>query len=139
MNPSEVGVLTGILASLVTILVYLIRGTRDAREAAYHSQQANAAVNGRGPGEHKLYDLVAHIEERQKAQTEDLQVLIEGKLDFDRRGWPSLPPGLSTAAELTSTIDGLRHHDERVDEKLDAILQELRAHVQWEEAQKYPH
>jgi hypothetical protein len=127
---STLGVLTGILASLVAVIALIIRGARDAKEAAYHAHQVNQAVNNRPHDHPNLYDQVSFIRE-------EVAELVAAQRDFTKRGWQSLPDDIGTASRLTETIRALQGHDARIDEKLNDILLELREHVAWEMNEKY--
>lgn len=122
--------LIAIVAASTGALVFVIRGTRYAREGAAQATAANSAVNNVGPGAHTLYNLTAAIKE-------DVDELKAKQDEFARHGWSALPDDLATAPALTSTIRKIQDHDELLDRKLDIILSELRDHVEWEMSQKY--
>lgn len=117
--------LIGVGATLVAALVYVVKAYTNAKVAAEQATAANQAVNNVGPGQHNLYDMVA-------SQSKTLERLVDAQNDFTERGWRRLPDDLSTSAKLTETIRELQHHDHGIDETINTILEELRAHVQWE-------
>jgi len=130
--------IVGVLAvALAGALTFSIKGWQEAKRGASQAKQANAAVNNVGPGEHRLFDKVSHLA--------DAMDRIEAKQDqFDMKGWPSLPSDINTAAGLTEVIrdlqhghvDGLKDHQEILG-RLAAMDTEIKAHVLWEETQKY--
>ena len=119
---STLGVLAGILASLVTLIVLIVRGSRDSKEAAYHAAKVNSAVNNAPHGQPNLYDQVSFIRD-------EVAELVSAQRDFTKRGWPTLPEDIGTASRLTETIRALQGHDERIDEKLNDIAVMLRDHI----------
>ena len=122
--------LIGVGTTLIAALVATVKAAMSSRVAAVQAAEANRAVNGVGPGEARLYDMVADI----KA---DLDKLVVANEDFARRGWMTLPDDLSTAARLTETIRALQHGSRDTSEKLDQVLKTIRAHDEWERQQKH--
>lgn len=122
--------LIALVGTSITALVYVIRNGKYAKQGAEDAAATNAAVNNVGPGQHKLYDLVQRIHD-------DVVDLKKDQEQFDSHGWETLPADLNSAVALTSTIRDLQHHYERVDEKLDTLIGELRDHVAWEMGAKY--
>ena len=122
---------------MATIVVAWI-GMRAAQKAKTSSREANAAVNDVGTGELRIYEKVSRIDD------------VVGRLekhqdDFDAKGWETgLPVDMNSAPKLTETIRGLQHqaelhsaHFDTVNGKLDKVLEDLTAHVEWEMKQKY--
>jgi hypothetical protein len=109
--------------------VFVIRNGRlaqtaaeDAATAAKQATAANSAVNNVGPGKHNLYDMVERIHD-------DVVELKGDQAQYDSHGWETLPPDISTAVGLTTTIRDLQNNHKAVTEKLDLILVELRDHT----------
>lgn len=129
--------LIALLATLVTGLVYMVKTYTQTKVAATKATGAYEAVNGIGPGEHRLYDKVTHLDNK-------ITEIALKQDDFDTRGWPSLPADLATSAGLTEVIRDLQHAAtlERTDHdaiivKLDQMEAEIRQHVAWEMAEKW--
>lgn len=129
-NDQIVLALIAIVATSVAALVYVIRNNRYGRVAAEQATAANEAVNNVGEGKHKLYHMV-------EATYEDVAELKEQQKQFDSHGWETLPPDLGSAVALTQTIRTLQNQHDRLHEKLDTIISELREHVVWEMNAKY--
>jgi hypothetical protein len=108
--------LIGVLGVVIAGLVYIVKAYANTKVAAQQATEANKAVNNIGPGEHRLYDVIARIEAKQD--------------DFDKR-WGNLPDGMDDAVGLVELLHGL---DRRVSE----IQVQLVEHVAWEMAVKYP-
>jgi len=99
--------------------------------------QVNKAVNNSPAGDPTMLERVKRIE----LAVDKIDTWFD---DFNRNGWPSLPADIGNAAALTDTIRILQRRMEELDErdqatqtKLDAVLTELRDHVQWEMGAKY--
>ena len=136
-NVSTFGILAGVLTSLIVVLYYVVRTFQSSNEV-------NKAVNNIGPGETRLYDqvvalleLAAEMKVNQAEIVKDMTVLVDAQNDFSEKGWRRLPPYIGDASALTETIRRLQYHDERIDEKLDEILAELKSHVEWEEGESH--
>ena len=134
---STIGILAGVLAALITVLYYVVRTFQS-------SDQVNKAVNNIGPGEVRLYDqvvtlleLAAEMKVNQNEIVKDMAVLMDAHNDYSDKGWRRLPPDIGDASALTETIRRLQYHDERINEKLDEILAELKSHVEWEEGESH--
>lgn len=61
---------------------------------------------------------------------DDVAKLVAAELDFQSRGWTTLPPDLASSAGLTAAIRDIQHDVRSLTEK-------LRAHDEWERSQKY--
>lgn len=129
--------LIALVATSIAALVFIIRNGRmtqgageDAATAARMSTAANAAVNNVGPGKHNLYDMVERIKD-------DVAHLMRDQEQFDSHGWETLPPDLSSAVGLTTTIRDLQNNHKQTNDKLDTIIGALREHVEWEMGAKY--
>ena len=122
--------LIAVVAAAVAGLVFIIRSTKWAREGAEQATKANAAVNNVGPGAHTLYNLVDSIKR-------DVDELRQDQRDFDEHGWARLPPDLGDAVALTATIRSMQATQLHCAEQIARVLEELRAHVEWEMEMKY--
>lgn len=129
--------LIALVGTSIAALVFIIRNGRtagtvagDAATAAAQATAANAAVNNVGEGKHSLYDMIERIRD-------DVSDLRKDQDQFDSHGWETLPPDISTAVGLTTTIRDLQNGHRAVNEKLDTIITELRDHVVWEMGAKY--
>jgi len=122
--------LIALIGTCVSILGIAIRNGSTAKEGLKQATQANSAVNNIGPGEHRLYDKVKHIEEA-------VTKLVTLQEQFDAHGWETLPPDLNTAVGLTVSIRDLQNHYASTQEKLDQIILSLQEHVEWEMQAKY--
>ena len=122
--------LVGVVGASVAALVFVIRTGRYARTGAEQATAANAAVNHTKEGDRRLYDLVDRIKD-------DVAELKAHQRRFDSHGWDALPDDIGDAPNLTATIRSLQRSDELLHAKIDAILGELRDHVEWEMTQKY--
>ena len=105
-----------VLATSVAGLVYVVKAYGEAR-------QVNSAVNHKDTGELSLYRL-AH------SNSDKLDEVIAKQAEFDRK-WGNLPPQIGDAVGLFGVL-----HD--MGSQLDEVQAELRQHVAWEMAQKYP-
>jgi len=123
---------------LAAALVYLAKGYGNSKIAAEQSTAANRAVNDIGPGDHRLYDKVTMIAEDTHTNRKAIEKLIANQEQFDAHGWENLPQDMDDAVSLTEKIRGLERGRDSNAEKIDQILAELRQHVAWEMAEKYP-
>ena len=62
----------------------------------------------------------------------DVQKLVAAELEFQSKGWTSLPPDLASSAGLTAAIYDLRRD-------VGEMKSFLRKHDEWERQQKWPH
>ena len=152
--------LIALVSMSMAALVYIIRngkiaqgGADDAAVAAKQATAANAAVNNVGPGKHKMYDMVERIDTRSaetvvkvaelssdvKIVKDDVANLKKDQDQVDSHGWETLPPDISTAVGLTTTIRDLQNNHNQVNGKLDTLISELREHVVWEMNVKHSH
>ena len=129
--------LIAIIATAIAGLVYTIKNNSLVKEGSKAAQQVNQAVNNVGPGEHRLYDMVAMIRD-------EIKYLTEAQHDFANKGWATLPADIGTASRLTETIRDLQSKDKFVVQKLEEITVSLKSlheglqeHVEWEMQQKY--
>jgi hypothetical protein len=99
--------LVGLLGLSITALVYVIKNYGLSKTAAEQSSEANKAVNNVGPGEHRLYDLVMKVVEKQE--------------EFDRK-WGNLPSDMDDAVDLMTVVNELRSSIADLHTKLDAHL-----------------
>jgi len=127
-----------LLSTVVAALVYLVKGYGNSKIAAEQSTAANRAVNDIGPGDHRLYDKVTMIAEDTHTNRKAIEKLIANQEQFDAHGWENLPQDMDDAVSLTEKIRGLERGRDSNAEKIDQILAELRQHVAWEMAEKYP-
>lgn len=139
---AAVAVLGSVLLSMVGLLVWLIKQQRSANATA---DETLSAVNGVGPGEHRLYQRVAMI-------ASDVEQLVDTQKQFRDLGWQNLPdgrdgtPALHDAVQLTQTISSLQQaerdnraaHAQLLD-GIDQINRRLTDHDQWERSVKWPH
>ena len=150
--------LIALVGTSIAALAFIIRNGKtvetaatDAATAAVQATAANSAVNNVGEGKHTLYNMVERID-RQSGHTvikvtelssdvkvikEDVTELKKEQDQFDSHGWETLPPDLSTAVGLTTTIRDLQNNHATVNGKLDTLISELREHVVWEMDAKY--
>ena len=129
-NEQIILALIAIIATSIAALVYTIRNNTIIKTAAQDASEANKAVNNIGPGEHRLYDMIAMLKE-------DMHELSVAQDEFSKKGWATLPPDIASASGLTEVIRNLQHDDKAMHEKLDGILKALDDHVKWEMEQKY--
>jgi len=151
--------LIALVGTAIATLAWVIRngrvvrtGADDAAVAAKQATATNAAVNNVGDSsKHKLYDMVERIDERSaetvvkvaelgsdmKVVKADVADLKQDQDQFDSHGWETLPPDISTAVGLTTTVRDLQNNHKAVNEKLDTLISELREHVVWEMDTKY--
>jgi len=108
--------IVAVLGTLIATFAYVVRNGGYARTAAQQSTQTNAAVNHTEYGEHRLYDVVKRIEQKQD--------------EFDRK-WGNLPAEMGDAVGLVEMIHGM-------DKRISAIQAQLIEHVEWEMNVKYP-
>ena len=101
--------LIAIIGTSIAALVYTIRNNSIGKDI-------NKAVNNVGPGEHHLIDLIKQIKDRQD--------------EFDK-AWGNLPDDMDDAVGLVELLHGMSH-------ELASVRGELKDHVTWEMAQKYP-
>ena len=134
---STVGILAGVLAALITVLYYVVRTFQASNEV-------NKAVNNVGPGETRIYDqvvslleLAAEMKANQNEIVKDVAAIVDTQNAFSEKGWMRLPSDIGDATALTETIRRLQYQDERMNEKLDDILLELKSHVEWEEGESH--
>jgi len=108
--------IVAVLGTLIATFAYVVRNGGYARTAAQQSMQTNAAVNHTEYGEHRLYDVVKRIEQKQD--------------EFDRK-WGNLPSEMGDAVGLVELIHGM-------DKRIVELQGQLAEHVAWEMAVKYP-
>jgi hypothetical protein len=126
-----VGTLAAVILMLVVALLWVVKSIRtDSATAAHYSQKAEHAVNGVGEEEHRLFDKVHMIQGC-------VEKLVAADEDFAKKGWLSLPPDISTASSLTSTIRDLQQNDRNINSALERIEKTLNHHIHWEETIKY--
>lgn len=90
----------GLLGLVVTALVYVVKAYANTKVAAEQSTKANEAVNNVGPGEHRLYDIIAAIQEKQAT--------------FDR-AWGNLPEDMHDAVGLTELLNSMERRIENIE------------------------
>jgi Na+-translocating ferredoxin:NAD+ oxidoreductase RnfG subunit len=123
--------LLGMLATMVGVLVFLVKSYRQTEIAATEAKQTNNSVNNVLPGMPTLYQQVLQIKETMNKFT-------DAQDDFTQKGWRSLPEDINTAIGLTETIRELQHKDiaiqeslDSLGERLDVMVEELREHINW--------
>ena len=102
--------MVGVVAVLGTVIATFgiaIRNGGYSKTAAKAATEANKAVNNVGPGEHRLYDLIDQIAQKQA--------------EFDVR-WGNLPAGLDNSVSLAETI-----HD--IHRTIHSMQTDLRNHI----------
>ena len=97
-----------------------------------HAKEASGAVNGVGPGEHRLYERVAvlhqmmvHLTERHEHMTIHLREITSFQREFSDKGWRSLPEGIDTGTGLASTIQALEQEAKQNREEHARIMELL--------------
>ena len=131
-------ILGGLLVTLVSAFVYIVKGAKSAEVAATQSSAANQAVNNVGAGEHRLYDKISHILALAQTNAKNIEKLVKIQDEFSDLGWQHLPPDLHDAVALTSTVRELQHAHKEQSELLQEIKLMLGDHVKWEMSQKWP-
>jgi uncharacterized protein (UPF0333 family) len=121
--------LLALVGTSIAALVYTIKNNTLGKTIKDEASAANNAVNNVGPGEHRLYDLVAKIEDRQKTSYDHFSraiARVESKQnDFDKK-WGNLPPTLDNAVSLSDTITHINERMVNVDRKLDAHIDDAK-------------
>jgi len=129
IHDDDIRILVGALAAIVTALIgmlwLLVRTLANSREAALKASGAYDAVNGAGPGEHRLYDKVGHI-------AADVEHLVEVNKIFQARGYDGMDEDLSTGPALQHTIREIQQADVDVGARLDEIMVMLVDHIERE-------
>jgi hypothetical protein len=115
--------LIAIISVSIGALVYTIKNNALGKDIAKNAYEANKAVNNIGPGEHRLYEVIARIEAKQD--------------EFDRK-WGNLPADMDDAVGLAELLHGMDQRVARIEGKQDQMQGQLIEHVAWEMAQKYP-
>ena len=100
--------LIAIVATSIGALVYAIKNNS-------LGVKINRAVNNVGPGEHRLYDVIARIEAKQDA--------------FDK-AWGNLPDDMDDAVGLVEVLHGIKN-------EVALIQTQLVEHVEWEMSVKW--
>lgn len=107
-----------ILATTVATLVWVIRSGKYVRST-------DDAVNGIGPGQHRLYDKVDAI-------CESVEKLNAWHEEMQEQGWSHLPPDLHDSVGITLTIRELQRQavtnkqdHEMLRNRLDEIVRTL--------------
>ena len=129
-----IGIVGVMAVSMAGALTFAVKGWQEARKGAASSKGAYEAVNGVGPGQHRLYDAVSHI-------ADAVERLEAKQQDFDNKGWATgLGGDIDTAPKLTEAIRTLQHQQldhQAILDKLEALDVAVRDHVIWEMNQKY--
>ena len=132
-----VAVISALGILLVVVLTVAAKALGYAKVSAVQSAAVNRATNGVGPGEHRLYDMVAHIKE-------DMAHLTDAQEDFQARGWKHLPADIGDATALTLKIRQLESavstgtaQRAQLIADLAAVDKLIRAHDEWERSQKW--
>jgi len=134
---SLITVIGALTVLLVVLLGIATKSLSYAKTAAGESSMANQAVNNVGPGAHRLYDQVVHINEK-------ISALAEAQEDFTQKGWRHLPSDIGDALALTVTIRQLQEavandkiaHDE-IKTELNGLMNFMKRHDEWERLQKW--
>jgi hypothetical protein len=129
-NNAIILALIGLVSTSIAALVYTIKNGKISQEGVDQITAVNNAVNNVGPGEHRLYDMLALVRK-------DIEYLTIAQREFASKGWGSLPPDLNNAIGLTEVIRDLQHSDKEVILKLTEIKTALIEHTEWEMKQKY--
>jgi len=104
-----------IVGTSIAALVYTIKNNALGKGIARDAYEANKAVNNIGPGEHRLYDVIARIEKKQD--------------EFDKK-WGNLPEDMDDAVGLVELIHGM-------DKRITDVHKDLLDHVEWEMGTKW--
>ena len=133
VQDEQIRILVGALVALVTAVIgmmtLLIRTLAHSKEAAADARATNAAVNNTGPGEHRLYDKITHIQV-------DVEHLVEVNKIFQARGYDGMDEDLSTGPALQHTIREIQQGGDDVGSRLNTIQEMLEAHIEREQADR---